>query len=107
MYDYLKTPFLPIVGPVGDVTGVVGQRAACPILLNPPTHLAAPPKPLGQPLSLRSFLGPTVGDLVLQAAAYGMSPLFMLRGGGGIGVYHPGATENRWKENTFTGTFIY
>lgn len=80
----------------------VGQRTACSILLNPPTHPATPLKPLGQPLSLQSFLGPTVGDLVLQADAYGMSPLFMGRGVGGIGVYHPSATENRWKENALT-----
>lgn len=61
---------------------VVRQCAACPVLLNPPTPPAAPPKPLGQPLSLRSFLRPTVGDLVLQADAYGRTPLFMLWGGG-------------------------
>lgn len=65
------------------------QCAACPILLNPPTRPSAPAKPLGQPLSLQSFLRPTVGDLVLQADAYGRTPLFMFWGGGGLEFITP------------------
>lgn len=57
----------------------------CLVLLNPPPPPLNPiptTEALGQPLGLSSFLGPTVGDLVLQADTYGIPLLFMLRGGG-------------------------
>lgn len=54
----------------------------CLVLLNPAPTPPPPQRPFGQPLSLPSFLGPTVGDLLSQVDTYGIPPLFMLWGSG-------------------------